>query len=305
MLEFGEKLSLLPSAVTERDISALREYGFTDRDILSITLAAAYRNYIVRVADSLGVELHKNYSYSTDVLEAFNVSQSDISNTIYGDRLSSSSVGIADSPSRINREIPSPAMGNSCWIDTNPIGVGVANLFAEGERLTAPYPLTNLASAISLRPDALKATLDFAGLLGWGGSGLGPQMESFVGLVVATVSWIPYMGVHHAQTFLDAGGTVEEIRSLLNDRSVEALDVIYRDVGRYCEKIAREPNSVVRSDVDVLRSLGFGDEQILSIAAAASLESFLCRVVAGLGVSLEDHNFTPEVLDLFMVRVAS
>ena len=305
MLEFGEKLSLLPSAVTELDISALREHGFSDRDILSITLAAAYRNYIVRVADSLGVELHKNYSYSTDVLEAFNVSQSDISNTIYGDRLTSSSAGIAKSPSLMNREIPDPAVGNSCWIDTNPVGVGDPNLFEEMDRLTTPYPLSNLTSAISLRPDALKATLGFAGLLGWGGSGLGSRMEAFVGLVVATVSWVPYMGVHHAQTFLDAGGTVEEIRSILNDCSLEALDSSYRDVGRYCEKIAREPNSVARSDVDALRFLGFSDEEILSIAAAASLESFLCRVASGLGVSLEDHNFTPEVLDLFLVKVAS
>ena len=57
MLEFGEKLTVLPSGITEEDIVGLRSHAFTDREILSITLAAAYRNYIARVADSLGVEL--------------------------------------------------------------------------------------------------------------------------------------------------------------------------------------------------------------------------------------------------------
>ena len=54
MLEFGEKLTLTPSAMTEQDVEGLRASGFSDRDILSIILAAAYRNFIVRVADALG-----------------------------------------------------------------------------------------------------------------------------------------------------------------------------------------------------------------------------------------------------------
>jgi uncharacterized protein YciW len=36
MLEYAEKLTLTPSAVTEADIQKLRGVGWTDRDILDI-----------------------------------------------------------------------------------------------------------------------------------------------------------------------------------------------------------------------------------------------------------------------------
>ena len=57
MLEFSEKLTLTPSAMTRDDIQRLREVGWTDRDILDITQVCAYFNYRTRMADALGVEL--------------------------------------------------------------------------------------------------------------------------------------------------------------------------------------------------------------------------------------------------------
>ena len=64
MLEFSEKLTLIPSSITEVDIETLRGHGFSDRDILSIILAGAYRSYIVRVADALGIELNPTVDYA-------------------------------------------------------------------------------------------------------------------------------------------------------------------------------------------------------------------------------------------------
>jgi uncharacterized protein YciW len=57
MLEYAEKLTLTPSAMTEDDVQKLRDAGWTDRDILDIVHVCAYFNFRVRVVDGLGLEV--------------------------------------------------------------------------------------------------------------------------------------------------------------------------------------------------------------------------------------------------------
>lgn len=57
MLEFAEKITLEPWTVTEADVEKLRGHGFDDVAILEIATVSAYRNYIARVANALGVEI--------------------------------------------------------------------------------------------------------------------------------------------------------------------------------------------------------------------------------------------------------
>lgn len=55
MLEWAEKLTLTPSAMTQEDIQKLRDVGWEDRDILDIAHVSAYFNYRVRMVDGLGL----------------------------------------------------------------------------------------------------------------------------------------------------------------------------------------------------------------------------------------------------------
>lgn len=57
MLEYAEKLTLTPSAMSEADVQKLRDAGWTDRDILDIVHVCAYFNFRVRVVDGLGLEV--------------------------------------------------------------------------------------------------------------------------------------------------------------------------------------------------------------------------------------------------------
>ena len=43
--------------MVEADVVALRDAGFTDRDILDICTTAAYYAYVNRISDGLGVQL--------------------------------------------------------------------------------------------------------------------------------------------------------------------------------------------------------------------------------------------------------
>ncbi len=71
ILEFAEKLTLTPSLVGPDDIKHLRHTGLTDRQIFASIQAICYRNFISRVADSLGVELDDDEAVALEILEAF------------------------------------------------------------------------------------------------------------------------------------------------------------------------------------------------------------------------------------------
>jgi uncharacterized peroxidase-related enzyme len=59
MLEFAEKLTFQPAQIGQADIDALRAAGFDDLGIYDIVLVTAYRNFINRVNDGLGVSTDK------------------------------------------------------------------------------------------------------------------------------------------------------------------------------------------------------------------------------------------------------
>ena len=55
VMAYAEKLSTDAAAMTDDDSRRLREAGFTDRQIVDITLAAAARNYFSRALQALAV----------------------------------------------------------------------------------------------------------------------------------------------------------------------------------------------------------------------------------------------------------
>lgn len=57
MLAYAEKITLRQSEIGEPDVEALRKAGWNEVEILDIAVLTAYRNFITRVADALGVQL--------------------------------------------------------------------------------------------------------------------------------------------------------------------------------------------------------------------------------------------------------
>ncbi len=56
MLAYAEKLTLMPSALSEADLDGLRAH-FSEAQALDIVTIASLFNFIDRIADALGVEL--------------------------------------------------------------------------------------------------------------------------------------------------------------------------------------------------------------------------------------------------------
>lgn len=59
MLTYALKLTHTPGEMLPADIEALRDAGFTDRDILDITEVIGYYAYVNRIADGLGVSIEE------------------------------------------------------------------------------------------------------------------------------------------------------------------------------------------------------------------------------------------------------
>ena len=56
MLTYAVKLTTTPGAMNDADVDALRDAGFSDRDILDIVEVVGYYAYANRIADGLGLE---------------------------------------------------------------------------------------------------------------------------------------------------------------------------------------------------------------------------------------------------------
>ena len=67
MLEYAEFLTLYPSSVTQEHVQELRDAGWTDADIIDIVHITAYFNYMVRIADGLGIELQDGRGWEPHV----------------------------------------------------------------------------------------------------------------------------------------------------------------------------------------------------------------------------------------------
>jgi len=61
MLEFAEKLTVASSKIEEADRQALRDAGFTDRDIWDIASVTGFFNMTNRVASASGMEPNPEY----------------------------------------------------------------------------------------------------------------------------------------------------------------------------------------------------------------------------------------------------
>ncbi|MEO6165496.1 MAG: peroxidase [Candidatus Binatia bacterium] len=62
MLEYAEKITVSPSEVGESDVQGLKQAGWSEAEILDIAALTSYRNFITRMADSLGVQLTEDYA---------------------------------------------------------------------------------------------------------------------------------------------------------------------------------------------------------------------------------------------------
>lgn len=85
VIRYADRLSRSPQEMTDADTAALREHGFTDRQIVDITLAAGLRNHFSRSLLALSVPLDDDPLITADLATALRARAESI-----GDRVAQS-----------------------------------------------------------------------------------------------------------------------------------------------------------------------------------------------------------------------
>ncbi len=112
-----------------------------------------------------------------------------------------------------------------------------------------------------------------------------------LGVLVSRLNRCAYCVEHHfagLKRVLKDDKRAEAIRAALEDGVFAgAFDERELSALAYAVKLTREPASVDRSDIDVMRSAGFDDGEILEINQVVAYFAYANRMVLGLGIDTE------------------
>jgi hypothetical protein len=82
MLDYAEQLTLNPSCIGQADVDALKVQGWSEPDITNIVHIVGMFNYLVRLADGLGLDIEpEDAPYLTELTFHRHVSNKAVGNS--------------------------------------------------------------------------------------------------------------------------------------------------------------------------------------------------------------------------------
>jgi RNA polymerase sigma-70 factor (ECF subfamily) len=143
----------------------------------------------------------------------------------------------------------------------------------------------NLFRAQTLLPRAIEAEAGIAAAVLLKASALERVRKEGILLQVAAAERNVYCVTAHANLLRRLGVPAGRIDAALKDHRMAELSTADRGLLDYALKLHRHPTWIGPEDVERLRGLGFGDEQILEANLVTGLTEFLCTLSTGLGVA--------------------
>ncbi len=111
--------------------------------------------------------------------------------------------------------------------------------------------------------------------------------------------------MNHGQLFRDAcdGASIAEVAKVLDDpKQADILDSADRVMLDYAEKITYTPHDMEKTDIERLRRVGFSEENIVDIIAAAVYRNFANSINYAFG-HVEQNPEGPEELNAAIQRL--
>jgi uncharacterized peroxidase-related enzyme len=93
---------------------------------------------------------------------------------------------------------------------------------------------------------------------------------------------------HHGEFLRKLTKDDKLVEALQNDYKQAKLEAKDKAMLEYAVKLTREPNQIMKDDIEAIKKEGFSDQDILDINQITSLFNYINRTVLGLGVELED-----------------
>ena len=182
------------------------------------------------------------------------------------------------------------------WIKTISYQEATGKLKRLYDKIKGPNDaIDNVMSVHSLRPHSMEGHMSlYKSVLHHTGNELPKWYLEVLGVVVSRLNNCDYCAEHHSvgvkRNLGDDDRCEAILRSIQNKNTEQSLDTKLNAGITYAEKITDNLASVSENDIELLRSVGFTDGEILEVNQVVSYFNYVNRMVVGLGVDLEESN---------------
>ena len=149
----------------------------------------------------------------------------------------------------------------------------------DGDRKSMGY-VPNHAKVFSLRPDVLEAWRTFQGSIR---KNLRLWSYELVTIAAAQELKCRYCLLAHGSVLIRNGLSIDQLRAILFNFREAGLDSREVAMMEYAQKVIRNANRMTQADINLLRSFGFEDVEILDITLTATMRSFASKTFDALG----------------------
>jgi uncharacterized peroxidase-related enzyme len=160
--------------------------------------------------------------------------------------------------------------------------------------------LPNFTQGFSLRPDVYAAWRQLNGAIK---DGMDLRRYELATIAAARRLRSSYCMLAHGSVLMDKFFEPDALARLASDHRAAQLDEADVAVMDLAEKVVEDATSIAQADIDRLRSLGLGDEEILGVILAAAARCFFSKTLDALGIQ-PDAKFArldPEIQDALVV----
>jgi len=144
--------------------------------------------------------------------------------------------------------------------------------------------VSNVVSAQSLNPRALKAHMDLYYSTVYGKMALRRVDRELIAVVVSAVNKCPYCIQHHAEAlnaYWKNPQRVAQAQEDFHDANLSDAQVV---MCQFAENLTRSASSASEEEIQLLREAGFDDTDILNITLIIGYFNFVNRITLALGV---------------------
>jgi len=143
----------------------------------------------------------------------------------------------------------------------------------------------NFYRAQTMRPDLIDAESQFVDAILVKGGALTRQQKEYIFLVCSAANLSTYCLTAHCELVRMLGIEGPEPEQIALDHTAAKIPAPLKALLNFAAKLNGQPTKITKRDIDVLRTYGYNDQQIMESVLMVGLANFANFVSFGLGTS--------------------
>jgi len=143
----------------------------------------------------------------------------------------------------------------------------------------------NFYRAQTMRPDLVDAEAQLVGAILVKDGALTRQQKEYIFLVCSAANLSTYCLTAHCEMVRMLGIEGPEPEQIAVDHTAAKIPVPLKALLNFAAKLNGQPTKITKRDIDVLRTYGFNDQQIMEAVLMVGLAKFANFVAFGLGTA--------------------